>query len=84
MHRKKQEYKRYIVPRLRFPTNLKFTTYGDKLLQCNGKTVQVVASKMVMPQDNPPVNFEIFGLGVFSFELSDADILIFSKYMTKN
>ena len=75
---KDRKYKRYIVPRLRFPTNLKFTTSGSSHLLCNGKKVQIVASQIILPEDNPPVDFTIHGIGKFNFSLTGADVYIFS------
>ena len=84
MHRKNRKYKRYQVPRLQYPTNLKFTTSGESHLLCNGKTVQVIPSLMILPEDNPPVDFVIYGIGRFSFSLTGADVYIFSFSNVRN
>ena len=78
MNQENRKYKRYKVPRLRFPTKLKFTTSGDGFLLCNGKKVMVVSSEVVLPEHNPPVDFPIFGIGVFNFEISEVDYFILS------
>ena len=78
MHRKKREYKRYQVPMLDFPRQYIFRPHGEKQLICNGRTVQVIPSQTVLPEDNPPVDFPVLGLAVLSFEMTDADVYIFS------
>ncbi len=78
MHKKNEKYKRYREPRLQYPTNLKFTTSVESHLLCNGKTVQVIPSLMILPEDNPPVDFAIHGIGKYNFSLTGADVYIFS------
>ena len=73
-----QKYRRIQLQRLRFPPHLKFTLGDDGLLECNGQLVQVVPSLPIKQSDNPPVDFPIFGIGVFNFEITDADVYILS------
>lgn len=75
---KNDTFKRIIPQRLRFPAHLKFTPTDNDLLQCNGKLVQVVPSLPIGPNDNPPTNISILGIGKYIFNLSDADIIILS------
>ncbi|WP_163710253.1 hypothetical protein [Mangrovibacterium lignilyticum] len=73
-----QQYKRIRAKRLKFPENLKFLAVDNGLLECNKKLVQVVSSLSVGPQDNPPTDLFIDGIGRFEFTLSNVDVIIFS------
>ncbi|WP_303920868.1 hypothetical protein [Draconibacterium sediminis] len=80
----KGKYKRIHPPRLKFPTDLKFTTSGGEYLLCNRKKVQIVASKIVKPSDYPPTDLVFDGIGIYSFQLTDVDYVIFSFYNKTN
>jgi len=75
---KRHTFKHIKSHRLRFPQHLKFTNAENGLLTCNGKLVQDLASLPINPEDNPTVDFAIFGIGKYKFILSEADVLIFS------
>ena len=59
---------------------MKFTTSGGDYLLCNGKKVQIVASNTVRPGDYPPTDLVIDAVGIYSFQLTDVDYIIFSFY----
>lgn len=76
----KGKHKRILPPRLKFPTDMKFTTSGDKYLLYKNKKVQIVASKTVLPTDYPTTDLLIDAIGVYSFKLTEVDYFIFSIY----
>lgn len=74
----KYSYKRIQPQRLQFPTDLRFTSLSDGHLSCNGKKVKVLPSQPIRPNDFPETDATIYGLGKYSFDMTDASLYIFS------